>query len=110
MTFVVSTPRRSTTTLSRAPLIAEVLRLRARATALADGQLQTRVGAEAANRRDELGALGREFDRVAGRIEALVAGQRRLLSDVSHELRSPLTRMRVGLSLARQHRAPIATL
>jgi two-component system sensor histidine kinase CpxA len=78
------------------------------ANALADGRLQTRVGAAEAKRHDELGALARDFDRMAERIEALVGGQRRLLGDVSHELRSPLARMTVALSLARQRATPAA--
>jgi len=71
--------------------------------ALAAGRLHARVGASVGHRRDEVGALARDFDRMADRVEALVAGQRRLLGDVSHELRSPLARLTVALSLARQH-------
>jgi two-component system sensor histidine kinase CpxA len=53
-------------------------------------------------RRDEIADLARNFDKMAERIEALVTGQRRLLGDVSHELRSPLARLMVALSLAKQ--------
>ena len=49
-----------------------------------------------------MGELSRDFDRMAGRIEALVDGQQRLLGDVSHELRSPLSRLMVALELAKQ--------
>jgi two-component system sensor histidine kinase CpxA len=52
-------------------------------------------------RRDEIGSLARDFDGMAGRLENLVGSQRRLLRDVSHELRSPLARMTVALQLAR---------
>jgi Signal transduction histidine kinase len=53
-------------------------------------------------RKDELADLGREFDRMAERIEYLVTAQRHLLADVSHALRSPLARLNVALGLARQ--------
>ncbi len=67
---------------------------------LADGDLSTRVGAKMGRRRDELADLGRDFDAMAARIEELVGAQRRLLSDISHELRSPLARLNVALELA----------
>jgi two-component system sensor histidine kinase CpxA len=67
---------------------------------LAAGELAARVGA-ASGRHDELGDLARDFDAMATRLEALVEGQRRLVRDVSHELRSPLARLRVALELAR---------
>lgn len=52
-------------------------------------------------RRDELGQLARTFDQMAERIQALVGSQRRLLLDISHELRSPLTRLGLAVELAR---------
>ena len=52
-------------------------------------------------RRDELGQLSRTFDRMAGRIETLLAAERRLLLDISHEIRSPLARLGVVVELAR---------
>jgi len=69
---------------------------------LADGKLDTRVGPVMGKRRDELSDLGRNFDYMAGRIGALVEAQRRLLHDVSHELRSPLARLQVAIGLLRQ--------
>ena len=62
------------------------------------GDLSARVGS---NRRDELGQLARTFDRMAGRIETLLTAERRLLLDISHELRSPLARLGVAVELAR---------
>jgi signal transduction histidine kinase len=53
------------------------------------------------NRGDELGDLARAFDRMADRIQTLVAAERRLLLDISHELRSPLARLSVAVELAR---------
>jgi two-component system sensor histidine kinase CpxA len=52
-------------------------------------------------RRDELGQLARTFDKMADRIETLLAAERRLLLDISHELRSPLARLGVAIELAR---------
>ncbi|MDP4535057.1 ATP-binding protein [Alkalimonas collagenimarina] len=68
----------------------------------ASGQLDHRLQ-RLASRRDELGALGRGFNAMADRIHSLLQGQQRLLRDVSHELRSPLTRAQLALALeARQ--------
>lgn len=53
------------------------------------------------SRRDELGELARAFNRMADRIETLLAAERRLLLDISHELRSPLARLGVAVELAR---------
>jgi two-component system sensor histidine kinase CpxA len=71
------------------------------------GDLSARVGS---NRRDELGQLARTFDRMAGRIETLLAAERRLLLDISHELRSPLARLGVAVELARSGDDPNSAL
>ncbi len=54
-----------------------------------------------ARRNDELGELARTFNRMADRIQTLVTAERRLLMDISHELRSPLARLGVAIELAR---------
>ena len=72
------------------------------AAGIAEGRLDTRVPPSLKHRRDEIADLARNFDRMAERIEALITGQRRLLGDVSHELRSPLSRLMVALSLVKQ--------
>lgn len=59
-------------------------------------------------RRDEIADLGDEFDRMAQQLQKLVAAQRRLLHDVSHELRSPLARLQAAIGLARQDPARLA--
>ena len=56
--------------------------------------------ARLAGRRDELGVLARDFNRMGARLQGLISSQRQLLRDVSHELRSPLARLRVALALA----------
>jgi two-component system OmpR family sensor kinase len=70
--------------------------------AAAAGRLETRVGPLMGRRRDEIADLGRDFDRMAQQLQNLVSSQRRLLHDVSHELRSPLARLQAAIGLARQ--------
>ncbi|WP_341303396.1 HAMP domain-containing sensor histidine kinase [Pseudomonas sp. TMP25] len=55
--------------------------------------------ARLAKRRDELGVLAADFNRMGERVQGLISSQRQLLRDVSHELRSPLARLRVALAL-----------
>jgi two-component system sensor histidine kinase CpxA len=82
-------------------LTAPILRLREMSQKLAAGDLSVRTGSELARRRDEIGDLVRDFNAMASRIEELVSRQRQLISDVSHELRSPLARLNVALDLGR---------
>lgn len=82
-------------------LSAPVGSLRRATLDLSAGDLSARVGDPVDRRRDEIGQLARDFDAMAGRLENLVGSQRRLLRDVSHELRSPLARLTVALQLAR---------
>lgn len=83
-------------------LVAPVAKLRHATRRLGEGDLSARAGSAMGKRRDELADMGRDFDRMAERIESLVLAQRRLLGDISHELRSPLARLRVAVELARQ--------
>lgn len=69
---------------------------------LAAGDLSARVSGSMGRRFDEIADLGKHFDRMAERIEGLVTAQTRLLRDISHELRSPLSRLTVALELAHQ--------
>jgi signal transduction histidine kinase len=79
-----------------------VVRLQKATRALAAGALDTRVGAPFTKRGDEVGTLARDFDAMAERIQALVTAKETLLRDVSHELRSPLARIRMALALAQR--------
>ncbi len=88
-------------------LASPIKHLRGAFKAMASGQLETRVGA-LMRRRDEISDLGREFDRMAGQIQSLILAQRRLLHDVSHELRSPLNRLQVAMGIVRQEPAALA--
>lgn len=81
---------------------APIIKLRAATQELASGNLSARVGTGLTRQQDEVGHLGRDFNVMAERIESLVASQRRLLGDISHELRSPLARLGVALELARK--------
>jgi|SRR5690554_8507 len=62
---------------------------------LGDGQLATRVAAG----KGELGQLGHDFNLMAEKLQESIATQQRLLADVSHELRSPLTRLKLAAGL-----------
>ena len=53
------------------------------------------------SKRDEIGGVARAFDSMADRIEILLTAERRLLQDISHELRSPLTRIGFAAALTR---------
>jgi signal transduction histidine kinase len=76
--------------------------LRAAFESVAGGKLETRIGASMGRRNDELADLGKDFDHMAGRLQNLLGAQRRLLHDVSHELRSPLARLQAAADLMRQ--------
>ena len=63
-----------------------------------DGDLSARVHLK---REDEIGQLGRSFNEMAERLELLIVSERRLIGDISHEIRSPLARLKVAVKLAR---------
>lgn len=84
-------------------LTSPVKKLKTVVQSFAVGNLDVRVAPQLGNRKDELADLGREFDHMAERIAALISSQKRLLADISHELRSPLARLTVALELARKN-------
>ncbi len=90
-------------------LTSPVTKLRAATQEFASGNLSARVGPTLGGRRDELASLASDFDQMAEKIESLINSQRRLLGDISHELRSPLARLNVALELARQRAGADAT-
>jgi signal transduction histidine kinase len=77
-------------------LIRPLSRLRKAVSRFGRGQLDARAHIR---RGDEIGLLASEFDRMADRLAALLAAERRLLQDVSHELRSPLARLAFAVEL-----------
>jgi two-component system sensor histidine kinase CpxA len=87
-------------------LTAPVKKLQSIVQAFAEGNLDARVAPGLGMRGDELADLGREFDHMADRISTLISSQKRLLADISHELRSPLARLSVALELARKNSTP----
>jgi two-component system, OmpR family, sensor kinase len=70
--------------------------------AVAEGRLDVRIGAVMGQRKDELAELGQHFDHMTERLQRLLESQRRLLHDVSHELRSPLARLQAAGDLIQQ--------
>ena len=70
-------------------------------TELGKGNLTTRVNG-VSKRNDELGQLANSFNTMAEQLQQNQSAQQRLLGDVSHELRSPLTRLQMALGLAQQ--------
>ncbi|MBA2648016.1 MAG: HAMP domain-containing protein [Legionella sp.] len=72
------------------------------AKSIATGNFGTRVGHLRGHNKDEIGALSDEFDSMAEQLEALIRSKDRLLQDISHELRSPLTRLNIAIELGRQ--------
>ncbi|MDT0582038.1 ATP-binding protein [Brumicola blandensis] len=70
---------------------------------MANGQLNYRMQ-ETKLGKDELGELGRQFNTMAARIEQQMLAQKRLLADISHELKTPLARQSIALDLIHQQK------
>jgi signal transduction histidine kinase len=77
---------------------------------VAEGRFETRISPLMGARRDELADLGHEADRMASQLQQFSERQKRLLHDVSHELRSPLARMKAAAGLARKNPARLADM
>lgn len=76
---------------------------------LAEGDWQARTDIKAF-RRDEIGELAADFNLMAEQLSTMWSGQKRLLADISHELRSPLARMQMAIGLAHQQEVDTPTL
>ncbi|MDD2465390.1 MAG: ATP-binding protein [Desulfobulbus sp.] len=81
---------------------APLARLQRISRQIAAGDLSARVGTSLGKPGNEIGDLARDFDHMAERMEGLVYAQKRLLLDISHELRSPLARLNLALELAKK--------
>ncbi|WP_411392634.1 ATP-binding protein [Pseudomonas sp. MPB23] len=77
---------------------------------VAQGRFETRVKPSMGKRRDEIVDLAEDCDRMANQLKVLVQAQQHLLHDISHELRSPLTRMQAAIGLLRQDAARLEML
>jgi signal transduction histidine kinase len=84
--------------LAWAGVVSPIRRIAASIALFGEGNLSTRVQSQ---RQDEIGQLARSFNQMADRLQKLIVSERRLLSDISHELRSPLARLKFAIKLAR---------
>jgi len=83
-------------------IVAPIHGIQSAARKVAAGDLSVRAPVEISERHDELAALAADFDVMVERMSAFVRSQKDLLSTVSHELRSPLTRLMMSLALLRK--------
>ena len=81
---------------------APIRRIQEGARAVAFEQLEVRVSDGLDRRKDEVAVLARDFDAMADQLRTTRRARTQLLRDISHELRSPLARMRMAVGLARQ--------
>jgi signal transduction histidine kinase len=79
-------------------VVSPIRKIAASIALFGQGDLSVRVQTK---RQDEIGQLGRRFNQMAERLERLIVSERRLLGDISHELRSPLARLKFAVKLAR---------
>ena len=84
--------------LASVGVVSPIRRIAATIARFGQGDLAARVKTR---RQDEIGQLGRSFNQMAERLERLIMSERRLLGDISHELRSPLARLKFAVKLAR---------
>jgi signal transduction histidine kinase len=84
--------------MAAAGVVSPIRRIATTIALFGQGNLSVRVQSK---REDEIGRLGRSFNEMAERLEGLIVNERRLLSDISHELRSPLARLKFATKLAR---------
>lgn len=88
-------------------LIRPVAHLRSGLSALANGRFDIRIGDRMDGRKDEVAALAHDFDASAERLQELQSAQQRLFHDVSHELRSPLSRLQAAIGVLQQNPAKL---
>lgn len=84
--------------LAAVGVVSPIRRIATTIAQFGQGNLSVRVQTR---RQDEIGQLGHSFNQMAERLERLIVSERRLLSDISHELRSPLARLKFAVKLAR---------
>src|SRR5271168_2443834 len=84
--------------LASVAVVSPVRRIAASIALFGQGDLSVRVNTK---RQDEIGQLGSSFNEMAERLQRMILSERRLLADISHELRSPLARLKFAVKLAR---------
>ncbi len=84
--------------LASVAVVSPIRRIAASIALFGHGDLSVRVHSK---RQDEIGQLGGSFNEMAERLQRMIVSERRLLADISHELRSPLTRLKFAVKLAR---------
>lgn len=84
--------------LASVTVVSPIRRIAASIARFGQGDLSVRVHTK---RRDEIGQLGSSFNQMAERLQRMIVSERRLLADISHELRSPLARLKFAVKLAR---------
>jgi signal transduction histidine kinase len=93
--------------LASVGVVSPIRRIATTIALFGQGDLTARVETK---RKDEIGQLGRSFNQMACRLERLIVSERRLLGDISHELRSPLARLKFAVKLARTSQDNAAAL
>jgi signal transduction histidine kinase len=91
--------------LASIAVVSPLRRIAASIARFGRGDLSVRVHT---SRRDEIGQLGNSFNEMAERLQRMIASERRLLADISHELRSPLARLKFAVKLAKTSADPDA--
>ncbi|MFA3791826.1 ATP-binding protein [Aliiglaciecola sp. SL4] len=84
-------------------LLSPIRQLQKSARKVASGDLTQHLGF-ASKRGDEIGELGRDFNSMTQRLSDLIGGQKRLVADISHELRSPLARLQLAIGIAQNQK------
>jgi signal transduction histidine kinase len=84
--------------LASVAVVSPIHRIAASIALFGQGKLSVRVHTK---RQDEIGQLSNSFNQMAERLQRMIASERRLLADISHELRSPLARLKFAVKLAR---------
>jgi signal transduction histidine kinase len=84
--------------LASVAVVSPLRRIASSTARFGQGDLSVRVRS---GRRDEIGQLGNSFNEMAERLQRMIVSERRLLADISHELRSPLARLKFAVKLAR---------
>ncbi|MEM6511923.1 MAG: ATP-binding protein [Pseudomonadota bacterium] len=87
-----------------------IRRFRESTVAIAGGDLDTRIDERIEQRRDEIGGLAQDFNRMVRKLQLAWRRQAELTSNVSHELRSPLARLKIALELARRQTGDLPEL